>query len=67
MASARTLAWVERLAWILLYLGLFTLVLGIASLGHHAGAAWSLIVAGGLLAVGGAALIWLRSRLRLDQ
>lgn len=66
MASARTLARIERLAWIFLYLGLFTLVLGIASLKYHAGGAWSLIVVGGVLAVAGGVLIWVRSRLSLD-
>jgi hypothetical protein len=62
MPSARTLAWIERLAWILLYGGLFTVVLGLATLGRHDPVAWSLIVAGSVATVGGAVLIWVRSR-----
>jgi hypothetical protein len=31
MASARTLAWIDALAWVLIYGGLFAIVLGIAS------------------------------------
>jgi hypothetical protein len=67
MASARTLAWVERLTWIFLYVGLFAVALGIASLKVHAAAAWSLIIVGSLLAIAGAVLVWVRSRLSLDS
>ncbi len=67
MASARTLARIDRLAWVFLYLGLFTVVLGIASLRFHVAAAWSLIIVGSLLAVAGVVLVWLRSRLSLDS
>jgi hypothetical protein len=63
MASARTLAWIERLVWILIYGGLFTLILGIASWRQHAAAGWTLGVIGAVLAVAGAILIWVRSRL----
>jgi vacuolar-type H+-ATPase subunit I/STV1 len=64
MASARALAWIERLVWILIYAGLFTLVLGIATRGHSSGASWVLLVSGGILTVAGIVLIWVRSRLR---
>jgi hypothetical protein len=64
MASARTLAWVERLAWISIYTGLFAVVLGIASRGRSAAAAWSLGAIGAVLTVAGIVLIWVRSRLR---
>jgi vacuolar-type H+-ATPase subunit I/STV1 len=67
MASARTLAWIERLVWIFLYVGLFAVVLGIASLKYHAAGAWSLIVGGGVLAVAGLVLVWVRSRLSQDS
>lgn len=63
MASARTLAWLDRLIWSLIYGGLFAVVLGMASLSRHAAAAWSLIVAGGCAVVAGGVLIWVRSRL----
>jgi len=64
MASARALAWVERLAWISIYTGLFAVVLGVASHGRSEGAAWSLIVIGAVLTVSGIVLVWVRSRLR---
>jgi len=64
MQSSRAIAWVDRLIWPLIYVGLFTLVLGLASMKYHAAAAWSLVVVGGLLAVAGVVLIWVRSRLR---
>jgi vacuolar-type H+-ATPase subunit I/STV1 len=65
MSFEKTIAWMERLIWILIYLGLFTLVLGLATLSRHvaAVASWSLIIVGGLLAVAGVVLIWVRSRL----
>jgi vacuolar-type H+-ATPase subunit I/STV1 len=65
MPTAKTIAWIERLIWILIYLGLFALVLGLATLSHHVAAAssWLLIVLGGTLAVTGVVLIWVRSRL----
>ncbi|NKE64599.1 hypothetical protein RAMLITH_02090 [Ramlibacter sp. RBP-2] len=63
MASRRTIARVERLAWILLYAGLLAIVLGLATRSAHAPSAWTLIVAGAVLAAAGTALIWVRSRL----
>jgi len=63
MESSRAIAWVDRLVWPLIYVGLFTLVLGLAAMKYHAAAAWSLVVVGSLLAVAGVVLIWVRSRL----
>jgi hypothetical protein len=63
MATARTLLWIERLVWILIYGGLFTLILGIASWRHHAAAGWALGAIGAVLAVAGAILIWVRYRM----
>lgn len=63
MTSPRTLAWLDRLVWTLIYGGLFTLILGLAALPSHIVASWSLIVIGAVLAAAGAALIWVRSRL----
>lgn len=64
MASARTLAWVERLAWILIYTGIVAVILGLATGGAHRVAGWSLGVLGGIGVVAGVVLVWLRSRLR---
>jgi vacuolar-type H+-ATPase subunit I/STV1 len=67
MASARTLAWIERLVWILIYTGLFMVVLGMASLPGQAATGWSLIAVGAVLAIAGVVLIWVRSRLRQTE
>ena len=63
MATPRTLLWIERLIWVLIYGGLFTLVIGLATRAQDAATGWSLMVAGALLAAVGAVLIWVRSRL----
>lgn len=62
----RTLAWLDRLIWTLIYGGLLTLILGIASGDTHLIAGWSLGVLGGIAAAAGFVLIWVRSRLRDD-
>jgi len=64
MASARTLARIDALAWVLIYGGLFALVLGIASHDQTAIGGWSLSVLGTLAAIAGVVLIVVRSRLR---
>ncbi len=66
--SQKTLDWVQRFVWILIYGGLLTVTLGLfltlgADNGHVLGAV--LMVKGGLVAAAGVFLIWLRSRLRL--
>jgi hypothetical protein len=63
MPSAKAIVWIERLIWILVYVGLFAVVLGLATLSRSAAAAWSLITVGGVLAAGGVVLLWVRSRL----
>ena len=64
MASARTLARIDALAWALIYGGLLTLVLGVASHDETAIGGWSLSVLGTMAALAGVVLIVLRSRLR---
>jgi vacuolar-type H+-ATPase subunit I/STV1 len=64
MASPRTLAWVERLVWILIYGGLLALVLGLATRAAKPVFGWSMIAGGALIAAVGVVLIWVRSRLR---
>ena len=63
MASARTLARIDALAWILIFAGLLVLVLGIATHDEARIAGWSLSVLGGLATVAGVVLIIVRSRL----
>ena len=64
MASARTLARIDALAWVLIYAGLLTLVLGVASREETVVGGWSLSVLGTMAALAGVVLIVLRSRLR---
>jgi hypothetical protein len=68
--SQRTLDWVQRLVWILIYGGLLVVSVGLfltrgGEDGHVLGVV--LMVKGGLVAAAGVFLIWLRSRLRLRQ
>jgi hypothetical protein len=63
MASARTLAWIERLVWTLVYGGLFTLVIGFATRSRDAATGWSLVGVGAIVAGVGVILIWVRARL----
>jgi hypothetical protein len=64
--SARDIARIEKLIWILIYGGLFAVVLGVSSHRVNPAAGWSLGVVGGVAAAAGAVLIWVRSRLRAD-
>jgi len=54
---------VERWAWILLYSGLLTLVLGLFLPRYDPALARAIQIGGAVLAAGGAALIWVRSRM----
>jgi membrane protein implicated in regulation of membrane protease activity len=63
MASEKTLARLDVLAWSLIYAGLFALVLGIASHGHTVIGGWSLSVLGVVAAIAGVVLIVVRARL----
>ena len=63
MASAKTLVRIERLIWILIYVGLFALILGLVILQAEPVGAWTMIVLGGCVAAAGVVLIWVRSRL----
>ena len=64
MATPRTLARLDTLIWVLVFGGLFTLVLGIASHDETAIGGWSLSVLGSLATAAGVVLIYVRSRLR---
>ena len=64
MASARAILWVERSAWICIYGGGFTAVIGLAARDDDAMTGWTLIILGTVVVALGAFLIWLRSRMR---
>lgn len=64
MAGHSTSWWMDRIIWSLVYAGLFTLVVGLASREGSPLTAWLLGVLGGLAAAAGFFLIWVRSRLR---
>ena len=67
MAAERTLARLDVLAWVLIYGGLFTLVLGVASHDETRIAGWSLSVLGIMAAAAGVVLIVIRARLTNDK
>jgi hypothetical protein len=54
---------VEALAWVLLYGGLLLLVLGLAFERADATLGWSLVIAGGVVALAGVVLIGVRARM----
>jgi hypothetical protein len=53
----------EKWIWILIYGGLFVVILGIATGRTDAALGWSIAVPGGIVAVVGFVLIYVRSRL----
>ncbi len=66
MASAKSLARLQALVWVLIYGGLLTLVLGLSTQRTDDALGWSLVVLGAGAAAAGFALIWVRSRLKQD-
>jgi len=57
---------VDKLIWVLVYAGLLTVSLGLFVKRSDGGLGWTLIGSGALVAVVGAALIWVRSRMPQD-
>ncbi len=66
MASAKTLARVEALVWVLIYGGLLTFVLGLFTGRSDVALGWTLGMLGLCGVFAGAVLLWVRSRMRLD-
>lgn len=64
MAAPKPHATLEKWIWILIYVGLFMLVIGIATGRANQGLGWSLAVPGVALAAVGIVLIYVRSRLK---
>lgn len=57
----------ETLIWVLIYGGLLTLVAGVFMSRGEQGSGFEMVVGGGILAVIGAGLIYVRSRLREEN
>lgn len=66
MAAAHTLQRLHKIIWALIYGGLLTLVLGIATARTDASTGWVLMVGGGVVAAVGVVLIAVRARLKAD-
>ena len=66
MAAAHTLQRLHKIIWALIYGGLLTLVLGIATERTDASTGWVLMVGGGVVAAVGVVLIAVRARLKTD-
>ena len=64
MSAAKPHATLEKWIWILIYGGLFMIILGIATGRAQEGLGWLLAVPGVVLAATGAVLIYVRSRLK---
>ena len=64
MAAPSALQRLQKLIWVLIYGGLLTLVLGIATARTDGALGWSLAAGGGVAAAVGVALIAVRARLR---
>jgi len=64
MATSLQLKRLQALIWVLIYGGLLTLVVGLSLGRYDPSAGLASVVVGGLLAVFGALLIFLRARLK---
>ncbi|MEJ8848415.1 hypothetical protein [Variovorax rhizosphaerae] len=65
--AANPHARIENWIWILIYGGLFLLILGIATARIDAFTGWMMAVPGAVAAVVGVVLIYVRSRLKDDK
>ena len=64
-ASKKKRHWIENLTWVLIYGGLLTMVLGIATGRSDPSTGWAIAVPGGLAAAVGFVLIYVRSRMKV--
>ena len=65
--SNKSMARLQALIWVLIYGGLLTLVLGLSVERLDDEFGWALVVGGGVVAVAGFALIYVRSKIRPDS
>jgi hypothetical protein len=61
--SSKAIARLQQLIWVLIYGGLLTLVLGLSVQRTDDDTGWTLVLMGGIVALVGFALIYVRSRL----
>jgi len=61
--AAKPHAKLEAWIWVLIYGGLFAVILGLATGRENAALGWSLVVPGAVVAAVGVALIFVRARL----
>ena len=66
MTSERTISRIQTWVWVLIYGGLLILVLGLATARTDATLGWIMVGVGAVLAVAGAVLVWVRSRMKQD-
>lgn len=66
VAANKTVARLHTLIWVLIYGGLLTLVLGLTVQRSDDALGWSMLVGGGLVAAAGFALIYLRSKMKVE-
>ena len=62
MTTSKSNATLEKWIWILIYGGLFMIIIGIATGRSEEAIGWSLAVPGGVLTAVGVVLIYVRSR-----
>lgn len=67
MASRQAIKRLDALIWALIFGGLLTLSLGLATHSSHVIAGWSLTAVGAIAAAAGVVLIWVRSRMSEDS
>ncbi|MDO9279869.1 MAG: hypothetical protein Q7U05_15050 [Polaromonas sp.] len=66
MTTGNNLKRLQQLIWVFIYGGLLTLVLGLSVERTNGTMGWLMVVAGGGVALLGAVLIYVRSRLKAD-
>ena len=67
MTSPKTIKRIDNLIWALIFGGLFIIVFALMLRQGGVGTHWPIAAVGAVLAVTGAVLIWVRSRLTQDS